>query len=77
MKIKVFGLRLIKQNLKCFLKKYKRKKENEMNRIELINKILLLYNYLENNEDENAELEYFECIDTLKEEYNLTLDEIL
>lgn len=48
-----------------------------MNRIELINKTLLLCSYLENNEDENAELEYFDCIDTLKEEYNLTLDEIL
>ena len=48
-----------------------------MDRVELINKTLLLYNYLENNEDENAELEYFECIDTLKEEYNLTLDKIL
>jgi len=49
-----------------------------MNKVELVNKILLLNSYLEeNNEDENAELEYFECIDTLKEEYNLTLDEIL
>ena len=49
-----------------------------MNKVELINKILLLYNYLEeNDEDENAELEYGECVNILKQEYNLTLDEIL
>ena len=45
--------------------------------MELINKVLLLDCYLKNNEDENAELEYFDCINMLKEEYNLTLDEIL
>lgn len=48
-----------------------------MNKVELINKILLLYSYLENNEDENAELEYIECVNILRQEYNLTLDEIL
>lgn len=48
-----------------------------MNKVDLINKILLLYNYLENNEDENAELEYGECVNILRQEYNLTLDEIL
>lgn len=49
-----------------------------MNRLDLINKTLLLYDYLEeHNEDENAALEFFDCIIMLKEEYNLTLDEIL
>jgi hypothetical protein len=49
-----------------------------MNKVELINKILLLYSYLEeNNEDENAKIDFDDAVITLKEEYNLTLDEIL
>jgi hypothetical protein len=49
-----------------------------MNKVELINKILLLYSYLEeNNEDEYAKMDLNDAVITLKEEYNLTLDEIL
>ena len=49
-----------------------------MSKVELINRILLLYSYLEeNDEDENAELEYIECVNILRQEYNLTLDDIL
>lgn len=49
-----------------------------MNKIELINKILLLYSYLEqNDEDENVKMDFDDAVITLKEEYNLTLDDIL
>lgn len=48
-----------------------------MNRVELINKTLLLYDYLENNEDENVKMDFDDAVIMLKEEYNLTLDEIL
>jgi hypothetical protein len=49
-----------------------------MNKIELINKILLLYNYLEeNDEDENAKMDFDDAVIALRQEYNLSLDEIL
>lgn len=49
-----------------------------MSKIELINKILVLYSYLEeNNEDENAKMDFDDAVIILKEEYDLTLDEIL
>jgi hypothetical protein len=49
-----------------------------MNKIELINKILLLYNYLEeNDEDENGKMDFDDAVIALRQEYNLSLDEIL
>lgn len=48
-----------------------------MSKVELINRILSLYEYLEKYDDENAELEYIECVNILRQEYYLTLDDIL
>lgn len=48
-----------------------------MSKVELINRILSLYEYLEKYDDDNASMEYEELLKELEKEYGQTIDDIL